>query len=245
MLNFAVCDDNIVILNRLVKMLEGIFIENNLDAQISFSSSSANELLNYTSNNNLDVLILDINFKSEYSGLELAKKIRQQNRNLYLIFFTAHLEYALVAYKLKTFDYLPKPVTPERLEETVLRIFEDIKAGNSKTNFIKLGNSKVLLKEDDVQFIQKDGMKLIYHTLDRTYETYSSLSKIQNHLPSNFVRCHKSYIVNVNNITNIKSNDTVIFNSERYCSIGPKYKNNLMEVFNNGNFAKCLDSINN
>lgn len=245
MLNFAVCDDNMVILNRLVKMLEGIFIENNLDAEVSFFSSTATKLLEYTNSNNIDVLILDINFKSEYSGLELAKKIRENNKNLYLIFFTAHLEYALVAYKLKTFDYLPKPVTCERLEETVLRIFEDLKEGNSKTNFIKLGNSKVLLKENDIQYIQKDGMKLIYHTFDRTYETYSSLSKIQNNLPSNFVRCHKSYIVNVNNITNIKSNDTVIFNSESSCSIGPKYKNNLMEVFNNGNYSKYLDSINN
>lgn len=245
MLNFAVCDDNETILARLVKMLEGIFIENNLDAEISFSSSTATKLLEYANNNHIDVLILDINFKSEYSGLELAKKIRENNKNLYLIFFTAHLEYALVAYKLKTFDYLPKPVTPERLEETILRIFEDLKEGTSKTNFIKLGNSKVLLKENDVQYIQKDGMKLIYHTFDRTYETYSSLSKVQNNLPSNFVRCHKSYIVNVNNITNIKSNDTVIFNSENSCSIGPKYKNNLMEVFNNGNYAKYLDDIDN
>lgn len=245
MLNFAVCDDNEIILARLVKMLEGIFIKNNLDAEISFSSSTATKLLEYANKNYIDVLILDINFKSDYSGLELAKKIREKNRNLYLIFFTAHLEYALVAYKLKTFDYLPKPVTPERLEETVLRIFEDIKEGSNKTKFINLGTSKILLKENDVQYIKKDGMKLMYYTPTKTYETYSSLSKVQNDLPSNFIRCHKSYIVNVNNITNIESNNTIMFNSNHYCCIGPKYKNNLMEVFNNGSYSKCLGSINN
>ena len=126
MLKFAVCDDNIVILNRLTKMLENIFLKNKLNAEVVLSSTSSEELLNYTTSNFLDVLILDIDFKSEHSGLELAQRIRQKNKNIYIIFSTAHLEYALIAYKLKTFDYLPKPITPERLEETVNIIFEDV-----------------------------------------------------------------------------------------------------------------------
>ena len=139
MLNFAVCDDNIIILNRLCKMLESIFIKNNLDAEVVFSSSSASELLNYlSSDNHLDVLILDIDLKSEYSGLELARKFREANKNIYLIFSTAHLEYALTAYKLKTFDYLPKPLTSERLEDTVLRIFDDINNNSNISRFVKI-----------------------------------------------------------------------------------------------------------
>ena len=233
MLNFAVCDDNIIILKRLVKMLEDISLKTDLDAKVSFYSTSAEELLNHINNNQLDVLILDINLKSEYSGLELAEKIRKNNKNIYLIFSTAHLEYALIAYKLKTFDYLPKPVTSERLEETVIRIFEDINEGSKKTNFIKIGNSNIIVKEDDIQYIKKDGMKLVYQTLYETYETYSSFSKVEDSLPSCFIRCHKSYIANINNITNIKSNNTIIFKHNLSCSIGPKYRNNIMEVFIN------------
>ena len=130
MLKFAVCDDNIIILNRLTKLLESIFLKNNLCAEVVLSSNSSKKLIEYTNSNTLDVLILDIDFKSECSGLELAKKIRAKNKDMYLIFSTGHLEYALIAYKLKTFDYLPKPVAPERLEETVNRIFDDIKLEN-------------------------------------------------------------------------------------------------------------------
>lgn len=245
MLKFAICDDNIIILNRLTKMLESIFLKNNLCAEVVLSSNSSRELIEYTNSNNLDVLILDIDFKSECSGLELAKKIRKKNKDMYLIFSTGHLEYALIAYKLKTFDYLPKPITPERLEETVNRIFEDV-SSEDENNFIKIGNSKILINQKEVEYIQKDGMKVIYHTIHKNYETYSSFAKIENTLPKNFVRCHKSYIANTNNIVNIESKSNIIlFASNSSCTIGPKYKNNLMEVFTHANFTKYLDSINN
>lgn len=245
MLKFAVCDDNIIILNRLAKMLENIFIKNNLCAEVVLSTNSSKELIEYINSNNLDVLILDIDFKSECSGLELAKKIREKNKNMYLIFSTGHLEYALIAYKLKTFDYLPKPVTPERLEETINRVFDDIKQEN-EPNFIQIGNSKILVNQNEIDYIKKDGMKVIYHTQYKEYEAYSSFSKIEENLPENFVRCHKSYIVNTQNIVNIESsNNTIYFNSKNSCSIGPKYKNNFMEVFTHANFTNYLDSFNN
>ena len=54
-----------------------------------------------------------------------------------------------------------------------------------------------------VQYIQKDGMKVIFHTDTRDYETYSSFKKILPQLPHQFVQCHKSYIVNTKKITDV------------------------------------------
>ena len=87
-------------------------------------------------------------------------------------------------------------------------------------------------------------MKLVFYTDKKVYETYSSFSKIAEELPPNFVRCHKSYIANVNKIYDISPKDNSIFfegDSEAKCYIGPKYKNKLMEVFNNGNFTKNME----
>ena len=74
-------------------------------------------------------------------------------------------------------------------------------------------------------------MKIIFHTQNHDYEIYSSFSKIQNTLPDNFIRCHKSYIANTNNIIKITNDDTMHLKNST-CSIDPKYKNNLMEVIN-------------
>jgi two-component system, LytTR family, response regulator AgrA len=243
-LNFVLCDDNLNIVKKLKEMLEILFIKNDIDAKIGFITDNPLEVISYEEENNIDVLILDINLNSNISGIDLAKQIRKSNKKVYLIFSTGHLEYSLLAYSVKTFDYLPKPLTIERLEVTLNRLLDDINSGSNK-RFIKI-NSKTVIDEKEINYIKKDGMKLIFCTnLNKEYEAYSSFSKIENTLPSNFIRCHKSYIVNTNNIQNINTNNNIItFNSNIICDIGPKYKSNLMEVFKHGNISNNLDSIN-
>lgn len=241
MLHFVLCDDNVQVLNRLEKTLETIFIKNDIDAQISFKATKSDEILNYIEDNAVDVLILDINLKSSVSGCDVASMVRKKNKNVYIIFLTGHLEYALIAYKYKTFDYLPKPVTDERLEETILRLIEDTK--NIYNQFIRINN--IIIKQDDIDYIKKDGMKLVFCTATHEYETYSSFSKICSCLPDNFVRCHKSYIINVNNVTHfIPSDNLVMFSHSSFCPIGAKYKNKFLEVFENGNFTNNLECVN-
>ena len=231
MLNFAICDDNINILDRLEKMLENIFTKNNFDAFVSFKANNTKDMLNYVSNNKIDVIMLDINLKSNKSGLELAEAIRKINKNSYIIFTTGHLEYAMIAYKFKTFDYLAKPITYDRLEETIKRLFDDVNGSPKK--YIKIDNKNTIINEAEIQYIKRDGMKLIFHTTNKDYEIYSSFNKIQDSLPENFVRCHKSFIANIDNISNIEPvENKIFFDNDFYCDIGPKYKKDLLEAVN-------------
>lgn len=233
MLNFVVCDDNTVILNKISKMLESIFIKHSLDANIVLKSNSANDVISFIKRNKVDVLLLDINLKGQISGLNIAEELRKTNKSTYIIFTTGHLEYVMLAYKFKTFDYLPKPITIEKLEETILRLFNDIEYSSHK-KYIKIGNNQTIICENDIEYIKRDGMKIVFHTNKQDYETYSSFKKIQLNLPQNFVRCHKSFIVNINKISNIEtSSNTISFENNSHCLIGPKYKNNFMEVLNN------------
>ena len=244
MLNFVLCDDSIPSLKRLSKMLESIFIRNNIEAKIGLCASTPQETLEYIENHKVDVLFLDIHLNSNLNGCDVADLIRKKNKNIYIIFLTGHLEYALLAYKYKTFDYLPKPIIDERLEETVLRLMDDIAIDTSK--FIKINNSKTLINANDINYIKKDGMKLVFCTSKENYETYSSFSKFQTCLPENFVRCHKSYIVNINNVKKFKINEnTLELKNNHSCTIGAKYKTNFMEVFKNGNFSNNLEHFNN
>jgi len=241
MLNFVICDDHEVVLNKLYKMLESIFINNNIDAQIGLKTTTPEEVLKYTSSNHVDVLLLDINLNANINGCDLAQEIRKANKDAYIIFTTGHLEYALLAYKYKTFDYLAKPIIKERLEKTIIRLIEDITY--TPNHYINL-NNKLVLNPDDIDYIKKDGMKLVFCTKEKNYEYYSSFNKINTCLPENFCRCHKSYIVNVNNISNLDSlNNLITFKDTGNCYIGSKYKKEILEVFNYGNFSKSLDNL--
>ena len=229
MLNFALCDDNLNILDRLEKMLNDIFTKNNFDAIVSFKTDNTSDMLNFINNNKINVIMLDINLKSSKSGLELAEAIRKINKDSYIIFTTGHLEYAMLAYKFKTFDYLAKPITYDRLEETVIRLFQDVNRRPQK--YIKIDNKNTIIDEAEVQYIKRDGMKLIFHTATRDYDTYSSFNKFQEKLPVNYKRCHKSCIANIAQIKDVEPvSGTITFKDGSTCDIGPKYKVDLMEV---------------
>lgn len=236
MLNFVICDDNLNILDRLGKMLESIFTKNNYNASVVFKSDNSDDILSYIETNVVDVLLLDINLKSNKSGLELAEEIRKRKKNSYIIFTTGHLEYAMVAYKYKTFDYLAKPITYDRLEETVNRLFED--ANEVSKRYIKIDNKNTIIDEAEIQYVKRDGMKLVFHTSSRDYDTYSSFNKFQDKLPDTYIRCHKSYIANLSQIKDVEPVSGIItFKDGNTCDIGPKYKRDFMEVLKNyGNF---------
>ncbi len=229
MLKFAICDDNVNILDKLEKMLESIFTKNNFDASVVFTASTTKDMLDFVSQNKVDVIMLDINLKSNKNGLHLAEAIRKFNKDSYLIFTTGHLEYIMYAYRFKTFDYLAKPITYDRLEETIIRLFEDVN-GQPK-RYIKIDNKNTIVDASEIEYIKRDGMKLIFHTASRDYDSYSSFAKIQNTLPKNYKRCHKSCIANLSQIKDVEPVSGIItFKDESTCEIGPKYKSDLMEV---------------
>ena len=229
MLHFVICDDNLNILDKLEKMLENIFTKNNFEAEVSFKSDNSEDILDYIKHNPSDVFLLDINLKSSKTGLELAEEIRKVKKNSYLIFTTGHLEYAMVAYKYKTFDYIAKPITYDRLEDTVVRLFEDVNGLNKR--YLRIDNKNTLIDESEIQYVKRDGMKLVFHTPSRDYDTYSSFNKFQDRLPKTYIRCHKSCIANINQIKDIEPvSGTITFRDGSTCDIGPKYKSEFMEV---------------
>ena len=234
MINFVLCDDNIMVLSKLKEMLNSIFLKYDFDATVKLATNSTKELIKFVNSNRIDVLFMDIDLNTKENGIEIAKLIRKSNKSLYLIFVTAHFEYIISSFECKTFDFIQKPFTYARLERTILRIFDDIDGFNSR--FIDINNSGQIINRDSIDFIEKDGMKAIYKTINESFESYCSFNQIETTLPQNFVRCHKSFIVNINNIHHVDSKSNTIFFQDGLIAnncIGPKYKNKFMEVVKN------------
>ncbi len=232
-MNILICSKNTKFLNYLNSILNQLIIKKDLSAKVVFKSTDSNDILNYIQSKRADVLFLDIDFKN--TGIEFAEKIRKIDKSLYLIFITNHLEYVFSSFKVKPFDFLVNPITYEKLEHVLTDLFEDIQ--DSPNNFISLSN-KAFIKLNDVYYISRLGMKLIFNTNYGNYELYSSFKKIEPKLPNNFVRSHKSYIVNINQIKSINAiNNIITFKKNVECYIGLKYKSHFLEIIND----QCFD----
>ena len=227
MLNFCAIDDDTETLNNLAKMLETIFMQHDIDASLVLKTSNADELLNFANSNKIDVLFLDIDLCPNCSGLDLAEKIRKNDKDCYFIFVSAYPEYVFQTFSHKTFDFIFKPFALQRIEKCVLRLVDDIVS--SPKRFIRINNKNTIIDEREIQYIKRDGMKVVFHTKLCDYEIYSSISKIESKLPDNFVRCHKSFIANIDNITRIEPSNNLIYFNSSICDIGPKYKAHFIE----------------
>lgn len=235
MLKVAICEDSSNTRTNLIDMLYKIFEKNGINGEIVFNTNDPNKFYNYIIKNHIDLAFLDIELHSELNGIELAKKIRNVNKSIHFIFITAHIEFIFMAFKVTTFDYILKPVSFEKLEECMIRLTQYIPSNTPNQIKIKSGNSIYLVNKNDIVYIEKVYAKSFVYTTNEIIETYTTLEEFEKSLSVGFVRCHKSFIINIKRITKVNlAKNEVILNNSFKCHIGRKYRNNLLEVLKEG-----------
>jgi len=122
------------------------------------------------------------------------------------VFVTAHERYAVDAFAVEAFDYLLKPVDPERLARVLDRLraaAPTVPESVAKIPVVAPGGSE-LLPFDQVYYAQADGDYTRVHTYDRSYLSTSSLGELTARLGSGFVRIHRSHLVNLSKVSAVR-----------------------------------------
>jgi DNA-binding LytR/AlgR family response regulator len=170
-------------------------------------AASAAEALALAKGVHYDVVFLDVQMPG-LTGLEAAPLVREQPRPPAVVFVTAHPEYAVDAFAVEAFDYLLKPVDPERLARVVQRLMErDQPGARSAVEKVPVvaGGRTELLDYDSIHYVQADGDYSRVHTYDRSYLCTASLGELEEALPgSRFARIHRSYLVNLAKVAAVK-----------------------------------------
>lgn len=163
-----------------------------------------------------DVVFADIDLNGE-SGLECVKVLLALDPKLKVVFATAHSEYMANAFEIYAFDYLVKPFNVERVVKTLKRIrdnhYEEEKA-QTGSEHLEQYKEKLLIKgKEQISFVDKKDIIMVERvesvtqiiTKDETYRTSIGLGEIEEKLSTKeFMRCHKSYIINLSMISKIE-----------------------------------------
>jgi two-component system LytT family response regulator len=160
--------------------------------------------------NQVDLMFIDIQMPGE-TGLEFLERIDHAPRT---IFVTAYDEYALKAFELNAFDYLLKPLDPERLEETIKKLEEEEKIPESVVQNKKLkSGDKILIKDgdrvwfikiDDIRLFESEGNYVKVYFEDKHPLILRSLNSLEDRLdPYLFFRANRKYLINLNKIKTI------------------------------------------
>ena len=153
-----------------------------------------------------DAVFLDIELAG-VSGLDAARLLHGETRPPAVVFVTAHAEYAVDAFAVEAFDYLLKPVDPERLARVVARLGERHPAarGQRKIPVVAGGGGTELIDLDQVYYAQAEGDYSRVHVHDRSYLSTASLRELERALPADrFVRIHRSFLVNLAKVASVR-----------------------------------------
>jgi DNA-binding LytR/AlgR family response regulator len=176
------------------------------DVEIVGEAASAREALELARSVHYDVIFLDVEMPG-LTGVEAAPLVRERRDPPAVVFVTAHAEYAVDAFAVEAFDYLLKPVDPERLARVVERLRERTVENVAPVEKIAVvaGSRTELLDYDQVHYVQADGDYSRVHTYDRSYLCTASLGELEERLPSaRFARIHRSYLVNLGKVAGIR-----------------------------------------
>ena len=140
------------------------------------------------------------------SGLAAAPLVRERADPPAVVFVTAHAEYAVDAFAVEAFDYLLKPVDPERLARVVERLRERTRenALPGREDPGRRRGGTELLDVGQVHYVQADGDYSRVHTYDRSYLCTASLGELEERLGSRFARVHRSHLVNLAKVAAVR-----------------------------------------
>lgn len=225
MIRCLAIDDEPLALGQLVAYINKVpFLE------LAAQCQSALEARNFLENDTVDAIFCDINMP-DLNGMEFVKSLAVPPL---IVFTTAYSEYAVEGFKINAVDYLLKPFGLQDLQRAANRIkdrlTESVAAAKPATDstdslFLKTDYRIVKVNIPDIRYVEamSEYLKVWIEGEAKPIITLLSMKKMEEHLPNNFMRIHRSYIINLDKIQEVNKN-RVIMDSDTYLPIGDLYK---------------------
>ena len=213
-----ICEDDKEQRRKLEEAVLSILKIEDIDGEITLSTDSSQEILNYVSEfKDRGLYFLDINIGGDVNGIQLAKQINGIDKKAIIVIITSHKDMSHLTFKyhIGAIDYIIK----ESFEHITKRIKECILIANEKINndfnndyfFINAVDTIEKIKYDDILYFETAKKRFIALRTKNMYIEFSgTLKDIESKLDNRFIRCHKSYIINKSKVKSIDKKQRII-----------------------------------
>ena len=225
-MNIAICEDKIEELDIINKFIDNWSKKNNIQVNIDKYQSAESFLFEWIDYNKYDVIFLDIKMK-KVSGIELSNLIREKNKIVDIVFTTGIFEHVLHGYNVGAMQYLLKPISQNNVHLCLNRVLDRIESINKLSQFmiIKTPKENIKLNYDEIYYFEMFSPNIIIYTIKEKIILRKAISEIEKDLRcKSFIRCHRSYIVNLRYVKSISKNTFILENGESIPISRHKYK---------------------
>jgi DNA-binding LytR/AlgR family response regulator len=226
-LNCIVVDDD-----EMSRKVVAHFVEKTKFLQLTKDFDNAIDALKYLDEEHVDIIFLDVQMP-EMTGMEF---INTLEKDIEIILITSEEKYAVEAFEKKVTDYLVKPIEYGRFLQAAQEAERIVEAKRSaaqdrKEFYVRTDAKIVRIPFQKIQFVEALADYVIIQTENKKHIVHFTMKGIVSRLPEdNFVRTHRSYIVNLDRIEALEDNSILI--GEKYIPIGASYKDALLDRLN-------------
>ena len=222
MLDIFVCEDHAAQRRAVVQIIQNTVLIEELDMRLVLDTKDPYTLLEkIRTNENTGIYFLDIDLSSNMNGLQLAQQIRLFDPRGFIIFITAHSELSFMTfqYRVEAMDFVLKDNPAEmkvKIRECLLHAMERYTLDTNRTHKVytaQIGGRKISIDYNDILFFETSSNihKVILNAKDRQIEFNGTMKELAGVLDGNFVRCHRSFLANKNNIKEIDAKNRIIY----------------------------------
>ena len=211
MIKIAVCDDEPVMCRRLEQMV-AFGLEQWDEPFRIICYTNAIQFLH--SPLDYDLVFLDIQMPN-LDGIGLAKRLREKEFEGVLIFVTVQKEYMLDAFEVEAMDYLCKAVDECRLERALERSLRRLRRKEERYLTIRTMNWCRNVKLKDIYYCEVVNRKIYLHMKDGVLEYYGKIKEVEQQTAPDFIRCHRSFLVNPEHLSEYRNGQAVLENGEQ------------------------------
>lgn len=197
----AICDDDQTDAGYVAELLTDWARERGYMAPTEWFPSAESFLFHYAENKEYDILLLDIEM-GETDGVALARKVRQNDENIQIVFITGYPDYIGEGYEVAALHYLMKPVDKGKLFTVFDRAVINLHK-RKRTVVLPIDGEMVKVPVEEIQYVEAFSHSVSLVTTKESYEIRKSLSEMETILGDGFIRCHRSYLVGLQFLSGI------------------------------------------
>jgi DNA-binding LytR/AlgR family response regulator len=204
------------------------YADKQLQLEVILATTDVFEVIDYLQKQTVDLIFIDIQMP-ELSGIQLMQMFNKDN---YFVVTTAYADYALESYDYRVVDYLLKPISFDKFHKSVQKFTDFVTLETHNHLFVKVDGRQVKINPKDIIFIEGLSDYIRIHLPNERLIVLDNLKDFINKLPSKeFMRIHKSYIIQLDKIKSIDGN--MIYHELGSTPIGETYKNEVKKWIGN------------
>ncbi len=227
MISIALVEDDRHYSDELTAYLHRYEQETGERFQISVFSDGDEIVEKYTAS--YHIILMDIEMKL-MDGMSAAEEIRKTDREVVIMFITNMPQYAMKGYQVDALDYILKPVSypvfKQRMDRAVKRV--SLKTHHYIAIPVKGGIRR--LGAEEIVYVEISIHELLFHTVDGDFTSTGSMKRVEGQLKDGFYRCNKCYLINLQYVDAMQSNDVVV--NGQTLQVSRAKKKGLLEALN-------------